>query len=73
MRHKKEIGKRRENTQAIKLKRDEKNAELIDFLQMLEDAEATAEVANSLRDLKKEDKKNIKMASKKIQDKYKKV
>ena len=70
MRHKKEIGKRRENTQAIKLKRDEKNAELIDFLQMLEDAEATAKIANSLRDLKKEDKKNIKMASKKIQDKY---
>ena len=42
-------------------------------MQTLEDAERTAEVANSLRDLKKADKKNIKMASKKIQDKYKKV
>ena len=73
MRHKKEIGERRENAQAVKLERDEQNAELIDFLQTLEDAETTAEVANSLRDLKKADKKNIKMASKKIQDKYKKV
>ena len=42
-------------------------------MQTLEDAETTAEVANSLQDLKKADKKNIKMASKKMQDKYKKV
>ena len=42
-------------------------------MQTLEDAETTAEVANFLRDLKKADKKNIKMVSKKIQDKYKKV
>ena len=48
MRHKKEIGERRENAQTVKLERDEQNAELIDFLQALEDAETTAEVANSL-------------------------
>ena len=55
MRHKKEIGERRENAQAVKLERDEQDAELIDFLQTLEDAETTAEVANSLRDRKKAD------------------
>ena len=60
MRHKKEIGERRENAQAVKLERDEQNAELIDFLQTLEDAETTAEVANSLQDLKKPDKRTLK-------------
>ena len=60
MQHKKEIGERRENAQAVQLERDEQNAELIDFLQTLEDAEATAEVANSLRDLKKRTKRTLK-------------
>ena len=77
MRHKKEIRERRENAQAVKLlrklERDEQNAELIDFLRTLEDAGTTAEVANLLQDLKKADKKNIEMVSKKIQDEYKRV
>ena len=42
MPHKKEIGERRENPQAVKLERDKQNAELIDFLQTLEDVETTA-------------------------------
>ena len=65
MRHKKEIGERKENAQAVKLEGGKQNPELIDFLQTLEDPETTAEVANSLRELKKADKKNIKMASQK--------
>ena len=60
MQHKKEIGERRENAQAVKLDRDQQNAELIDFLQTLEDAKMTAELQTRCGTLKKRTKRTLK-------------